>query len=105
MNTHWDVIVIGAGMSGLGAGIRLAMAGKKVLLLEKHYSVGGLNGFYVKDKILYDVGLHAMTNFVPAGSRGHPLTKLPSAAHPVRSFQIGTTATIAHSIPQYRADL
>ena len=76
MNTHWDVIVIGAGMSGLGAGIRLAMAGKKVLLLEKHYSVGGLNGFYVRDKILYDVGLHAMTNFVPAGSRGHPLTKL-----------------------------
>ena len=76
MNTHWDVIVIGAGMSGLGAGIRLATAGKKVLLLEKHYSVGGLNGFYVRDKILYDVGLHAMTNFVPAGSRGHPLTKL-----------------------------
>ena len=45
MNTHWDVIVIGAGMSGLGAGIRLAMAGKNVLLLEQHYSVGGLNGF------------------------------------------------------------
>lgn len=76
MNTHWDVIVIGAGMSGLGAGIRLVTAGKKVLLLEKHYAVGGLNGFYVRDKILYDVGLHAMTNFVPAGSRGHPLTKL-----------------------------
>lgn len=76
MNTHWDVIVIGAGMSGLGAGIRLAMAGKKVLLLEQHTSVGGLNGFYVKDKILYDVGLHALTNFVPPGSRGHPLTKI-----------------------------
>ena len=76
MNTHWDVIVIGAGMSGLGAGIRLATAGKKVLLLEQHDSVGGLNGFYVKNKILYDVGLHAMTNFVPAGSHGHPFTKL-----------------------------
>ena len=76
MNTHWDVIVIGAGMSGIGAGIRLAMAGKKVLLLEQHYSVGGLNGFYVKDKILYDVGLHALTNFVPPKSCGHPLTKL-----------------------------
>lgn len=37
----WDVIVIGAGMSGLGAGIRLALAGQKVLLLEKHNSVGG----------------------------------------------------------------
>ena len=76
MSTHWDVIVIGAGMSGLGAGIRLAMAGKKVLILEQHYSVGGLNGFYVRDKILYDVGLHALTNFVPPGFRGHPLTKI-----------------------------
>ena len=72
----WDVIVIGAGMPGLGAGIRLALAGKKVLLLEQHHSVGGLNGFYTKNKILYDVGLHALTNFVPAGTVGKPLTKL-----------------------------
>ena len=74
--THWDVIVIGAGMSGLGAGIRLALAGKKVLMLEQHASIGGLNGFYVKNGLLYDVGLHAVTNFVPPGRHGHPLTKL-----------------------------
>ena len=72
----WDVIVIGAGMSGLGAGIRLALAGQKVLLLEKHNSVGGLNGYYFRDGIKYDVGLHAMTNFVNKGSKKSPLMKL-----------------------------
>ena len=30
----WDVVVIGAGMSGLGAGLRLALAGKKVLIVD-----------------------------------------------------------------------
>lgn len=76
MNDCWDVIVIGAGMSGLGAGLRLALAGKKVLILEQHNSIGGLNSFYLKDGIKYDVGLHALTNFVPQGTKGHPLSKL-----------------------------
>lgn len=76
MNDLWDVIVIGAGMSGLGAGIRIAMSGQKVLILEQHNAIGGLNSFYLKDRIKYDVGLHALTNFVPQGSKGHPLNKL-----------------------------
>lgn len=76
MNEIWDVIIIGAGMSGLGAGIRIAMSGKKVLILEQHNAIGGLNSFYLKDGIKYDVGLHALTNFVPQGSKGHPLNKL-----------------------------
>ena len=72
----WDVVVIGAGMSGLGAGLRLALAGKKVLIVEQHNAIGGLNSFYLKDGIKYDVGLHALTNYVKAGTKGHPLTKL-----------------------------
>ena len=76
MNDIWDVIVIGAGMSGLGAGIRLALGNKRVLIVEQHNSIGGLNSFYLKNKIKYDVGLHALTNFVPQGSKGHPLNKL-----------------------------
>ncbi|MBQ6705291.1 MAG: NAD(P)/FAD-dependent oxidoreductase [Opitutales bacterium] len=71
-----DVLIIGAGMSGLAAGIRLAHFGKKVLLVDRHYSVGGLNGFYTIDGRGYDVGLHAMTNYVPAGTKNAPLTKL-----------------------------
>ncbi len=78
MNTssHYDVVIIGAGMSGLAAGIRLAHFGKKVCIFERHNAVGGLNGFYSIAGRKFDVGLHAMTNFVKPGVKGSPLTKL-----------------------------
>lgn len=63
-------------MSGLAAGIRLAMFDKKVLILEKHTIAGGLNSFYARAGRKLDVGLHAMTNFAKKGERGAPLTKL-----------------------------
>ena len=78
MNTssHYDVAIIGAGMSGLAAGIRLAHFGKKVCIFERHNAVGGLNSFYSMGGRKFDVGLHALTNFVRPGVKGTPLTKL-----------------------------
>jgi phytoene dehydrogenase-like protein len=73
---HFEAVIIGAGMAGLAAGIRLALAGKQSLILERHNASGGLNSFYSIDGRKYDVGLHAMTNFVPKGTKGTPLTKL-----------------------------
>ena len=73
---HYDAIIIGAGMSGLAAGIRLAMYDKKVVVLERHYVWGGLNSFYQFQGHQFDVGLHAMTNYAPRGARGLPLTRL-----------------------------
>jgi len=72
----YDSIVIGAGMSGMAAAIRMAMFDKKVLLIEKHRISGGLNSYYQRGKRKFDVGLHALTNFVPKGTRGRPLTKI-----------------------------
>ena len=82
MTNHYDAIIIGAGMSGLAAGIRLAMFDKKVLILEKHVIAGGLNSYYQRRNKelggvrLFDVGLHALTNFAKKGERKKPLTKL-----------------------------
>jgi phytoene dehydrogenase-like protein len=73
---HYDVAIIGAGMSGLAAGIRLAHFGQKVCVFERHNAVGGLNGFYSLGGRKYDVGLHALTNYVRPGVKGTPLTKL-----------------------------
>jgi len=75
-SSHYDVVIIGAGMSGLAAGIRLAHFGKKVCIFERHNAVGGLNSFYSIAGRKYDVGLHALTNFVRPGVKGTPLTKL-----------------------------
>jgi phytoene dehydrogenase-like protein len=74
--THYDVIIIGAGMSGLAAAIRLAYFDKKVCVLERHYAAGGLNSYYSLRGYKFDVGLHALTNFVPPGTKGAPLTKI-----------------------------
>lgn len=73
---HYDAVIIGAGMSGLAAGIRLAHFGRKVCILERHNAPGGLNSFYSIAGRKFDVGLHAMTNYVAPGVKGTPLTKL-----------------------------
>ena len=52
------------------------MFGKKVCILEKHSVPGGLNSFYQRKGIQFDVGLHALTNFAKRGEKGLPLTKI-----------------------------
>lgn len=79
---RYDAIVIGAGMSGLAAGIRLAMFDKKVIILEKHSIPGGLNSYYQRRNFdqggirHFDVGLHALTNFIKKGEKAKPFSKL-----------------------------
>ena len=79
----YDTIIIGAGMSGLAAGIRLAHFDRKVCILERHSTIGGLNSFYRRNGRNYDVGLHAITNFTPKGTKRGPLTRL------LRQLRIG----------------
>lgn len=73
---RFDCIVIGAGMSGLAAAIRLSMFGKSVALLEAHTVPGGLNSYYQRGKRQFDVGLHALTNYIDKGTKGRPLSKI-----------------------------
>lgn len=72
----YDTIIIGAGMSGLAAGIRLAYYDQKVCILERHTTIGGLNSFYRLNGRDYDVGLHAVTNFTPKGEKKGPLARM-----------------------------
>src|SRR5688572_22239184 len=80
---RYDTLIIGAGMSGLAAGIRLAYYEQRVCILERHTTIGGLNSFYRLDGRNYDVGLHAVTNYAPRGSKSGPLAKL------LRQLRIG----------------
>lgn len=72
----YDTIIIGAGLSGLAAGIRLAYYNKRVCILERHTTIGGLNSFYRQRGRDYDVGLHAVTNYTPRGAKRGPLARL-----------------------------
>ncbi len=73
---RYDAIVIGAGMSGLAAAIRLALHDRRVVVLERHDVWGGLNSFYTLGGRRFDVGLHALTNWAPPRARGAPLSRL-----------------------------
>ena len=65
-NGPYDVIIIGSGISGLSCAAMLARAGKKVLVLERHYTVGGtMHTFQLSDTIdgkrwqwEFDSGVH-----------------------------------------------
>lgn len=72
----YDTIIIGAGMSGLAAGIRLAHFNQRVCVLERHSTIGGMNSFYRQRGRNFDVGLHAVTNYAPPGTRRGPLARL-----------------------------
>jgi len=55
----WDAIVIGSGMGGLTAAVLLgAHAGKRVLVLERHYEAGGFTHTFHRPGYQWDVGLH-----------------------------------------------
>ncbi|MEE4166499.1 MAG: NAD(P)/FAD-dependent oxidoreductase [Desulfocapsaceae bacterium] len=73
---HSRFLVIGAGLSGLAAAIRLARFNEDVLLIEKHSRAGGLNSYYYRHNRLFETGLHAITNYAPRSVKKAPLNRL-----------------------------
>ena len=55
------VVVIGAGVGGLAAAVRLATAGHEVVVLEQSGSVGGKLGRYSRDGFTFDTGPSIVT--------------------------------------------
>ena len=56
---HYDVVVIGSGLAGLTGANVLAKQGRKVLLLEHHYQLGGMaTWFKRKGGHIFDISLH-----------------------------------------------
>lgn len=73
---HARFLVIGGGLSGLAAAIRLARYNDSVVLLEKHHRVGGLNSYFYRERQLFETGLHAITNFADRTEKKAPLNRL-----------------------------
>ena len=74
-----QAIVIGGGQNGLAAAIRLAAAGRSVLVLERRETVGGLSGMvefhpgYRVPGILHDEGLMVPATVARLGLAAHGL--------------------------------
>jgi phytoene desaturase len=55
------VVVVGAGLAGLSAALRLAGAGRKVTVIERESVPGGRNGLLQKDGYSFDTGPSVLT--------------------------------------------
>ena len=68
----YDAIVIGSGMGGLTTAALLSDLGRKVCVLEQHYTAGGYTHSYERNGYEWDVGVHYIGE-VGAPTRSHKL--------------------------------
>ena len=64
---EYDVIVVGAGIAGLGVASLLSKKGHKVLLLEREPILGGRSTSFEFKGYLVDIGLHAIASLSSSG--------------------------------------
>ena len=57
-NESFDAIIVGSGIGGLTTAALLALNGKRVLILEKHFKIGGWTHTFRRDNYEWDVGIH-----------------------------------------------
>jgi 15-cis-phytoene desaturase len=55
---HADVIVVGAGLSGLACAFELASAGRRVVVLEAQPHLGGRTASWLADGMPVESGFH-----------------------------------------------
>ena len=58
LETTYDIVIIGSGLSGLICAYVLSKEGYNVCILEKNKQVGGCLQTFARDKCIFDVGVH-----------------------------------------------
>ena len=71
MKKQYDVVIVGSGLGGLISGVILAKEGYSVCVLEKNSQFGGNLQTFVRDKTIFDTGIH----YIGGLSEGQNLNK------------------------------
>ncbi|TXT60032.1 MAG: hypothetical protein BAJALOKI2v1_140017 [Promethearchaeota archaeon] len=70
INSGFSVIIIGAGLGGLGAACQLTLNGEKVLLLEKNNVPGGFASSFIRGRFEFETALHALSDIGSLENKG-----------------------------------
>lgn len=108
-----DVVVVGAGGGGLAAAASLARAGKKVVVIEKHYKVGGYMTGFRRKGYRFEVSLHGFDGLDPGGTNVEIFKELGiwDRVKPIKQPTIyrvvypGFAFSVPQDIEQYRSAL
>jgi all-trans-retinol 13,14-reductase len=96
---HYDAVVIGAGLGGMTAANNLAKFGRKVLLLEHHYQLGGLATFFKRPGgHIFDISLHGFPHGMIKSTRRYWSKDISDRIHQLKDvrfinpdFEVRTT--------------
>lgn len=116
MADRYDVIVIGAGLGGLTAAALLAQAGRKTLLIERNYGVGGAASTYKAGDLVVEASLHETSDPNDATDpKHHVLARLgvlhkvgwvpTGALYEVRGGPVGSPFVLPDGFPAARRAL
>ena len=83
MNKKYDYIIVGSGLGGMVSAIILAKEGKSVCVLEKNNQYGGNLQTFVRDKTIFDTGIH----YIGGLDKGQNLYKYFSYIGIMRHYQ------------------
>lgn len=72
MTKNYDVIIIGAGMGGLSAGVYLSKKGYKTLILEQQHYPGGYSSSFRRGGFSFDSAAHVVGSY----NKGYSFRKL-----------------------------
>ena len=66
----FDAIIIGSGLGGLSAATALSVAGKRVLVVERHNVPGGYATSFLRGRFEFDASLHELSGVGTPENRG-----------------------------------
>ena len=79
---RYDAVVIGAGLGGMTAANNLAKFGRKVLLVEHHYQLGGLATFFKRaGGHIFDISLHGFPHGMIKSTRRYWTKEISDKIH------------------------
>jgi phytoene dehydrogenase-like protein len=104
MDTHTDIVVVGAGLAGLSAAATAAAGGARVVVLEAHRS-GGRARTTARRGFVWNLGAHALYLGGPGAAVLASLGVTPRGAPPPLSRYLGSRGGGLHRLPTGPASL